>query len=262
MAIPKLNPVENLLKPKKFQSYSQKGNGVSFWAFLFSIFIYISIFYTFNLSPSSLLNTNKFWFFITNTLILIIAADFSAFSSSRKQADLYEEYVKKSRANSFPPFQSQYREIVKAIIPQQKGENSQESQEKIKEVVNVHKSKFPVNKLELVILNDLEKPSDNYQENMPVFVPETGGEAREEKKIEARRGRRTSDKGIPVINNEKKIILHTSEPEKQEPNEEENEFSTMSDEELNRRVEEFIQSCNRQIRLQAARNRFPLNVEK
>ena len=46
-------------------------------------FHYISIFYTFNLSPSSLLNANKIVFFSTNTLILIIAADFSAFSSAR-----------------------------------------------------------------------------------------------------------------------------------------------------------------------------------
>nr|GMD08136.1 DNA ligase 1 [Ipomoea batatas] len=74
--------------PTKFTK--KKTNGISLWAFLLSIFIYISIFYTFNLSPMNLLRSTKFWFFISNTLILIIAADFTVFFSSRK-SDFYQE---------------------------------------------------------------------------------------------------------------------------------------------------------------------------
>ncbi|PQP93634.1 uncharacterized protein Pyn_10907 [Prunus yedoensis var. nudiflora] len=57
-----------------------------------------------------------------------------------------------------------------------------------------------------------------------------------------------------VIDERKKDILRRSEDEKKyEPNTvEDNEFSVLSDEELNRRIEEFIQRFNKQIRRQSA----------
>ncbi|KAI8524413.1 hypothetical protein RHMOL_Rhmol13G0148200 [Rhododendron molle] len=147
------------LKSLKFQGHNQKGNGTSFWAFLFSIFIFVSVFYIFNLSLSSLLNTTKFWFLISNTLILIIAADFGA---SKKQAQVYDEYVEKSGGNiSFPSFESRYppeREIVKTSIPPQKVKDLQETQEEVVDVVR--ESESAVNEMQVVVKDDVKESTE------------------------------------------------------------------------------------------------------
>ncbi|XP_059670858.1 uncharacterized protein LOC132316365 [Cornus florida] len=244
MATPYL--AENPIKSNKFKDYPQKANGIS-RSFLLSIFIYISIFYFFNLSPSTLFNTTKFWFFISNTLILIIAADSGAFSSSKNQG-LYEEYVKHShsRVSSSSSFESQYPEIVEKsnIIPQKELIAIENSQEK-KEIIAVHERESP------------EKNGELLENSNSEMAPKIDNEAREKKKNETRFVRSVSDKAIPVKENDNHIVLRRSETEKREPNEKsEDEFSEMSDEELNKRVEEFIQRFNRQIRLQAAERKF------
>lgn len=224
MAKTRPNLVEDSIKPyKSSKDYPQKAKGLSFYASLFSIFIYISVLYIFNLSPSALFYTTKFWFFLSNTLILIIAVDYGAYSSSKEKQDLYQEYVMRTQVKNFPSFVSQNPETPKQNTPKQKVDNFQE-----KKVVHV----FPGRNLQVVIKSDPEKPSEDLRE-----------------KIKAKTYRRSKSEQAKrvVIDESKNILIRSSETEKNE----ENEFSTMSDEELNRRVEEFIQRFNREIRLQS-----------
>ncbi|XP_052179821.1 uncharacterized protein LOC127793083 [Diospyros lotus] len=240
MATFRQNPWEN--NPKKMEG---KSSGISYWAFLLSVFIYISIFYIFDLSPSSLFNTTKFWFLISNTLVLIIAADFGAFSSSRNYniPDLYTS----ARTSSFPSFESQYREMTKPSIKvensrEEKGHQLHATPEKIKQVVVV------------VVNNSEATPENKIKKKVEEKVkPEITSKADHNA---ARHVRSLSEKAFPVAKKmENQIVLRRTESEKREENheeEEENEFSAMSDEELNRRVEDFIRRSNMQIRLQAA----------
>jgi len=231
------NLVEDSIKPYiSSKDYPQKAKGLSFYASLFSIFIYISVLYIFNLSPSALFYNTKFWFFLSNTLILIIAVDYGAYSSSNEKQDLYQEYVMRTQVKNVPSFVPQYQKIVKQSTPKQKVDSFQEKREVIVQEVQVVPERnlqvVPERNLQVVIKSDSEKPSEDLRE-----------------KIQAKTYRRSKSEQAKrvVIDESKNIITRSSETEKNE----ENEFSTMSDEELNRRVEEFIQRFNREIRLQS-----------
>ncbi|XP_019226713.1 PREDICTED: uncharacterized protein LOC109208129 [Nicotiana attenuata] len=270
MAMSQPNLTENPVKLSKFRNINQaqQRNRLSFWVFIFSIFMYISIFYIFNLSPSTLLNTTNFWFFISNTLILIIAVDFGSFSSSSNQQYSFEEYIKKCQqeknvnisTSSFNYSQDTIKSIeYKEIMPQEEvvmikeveeqQEQGDDEEENIKDVVFVEK-----NKKEKEIINITNKDEVDQEDKK-----------KNKKSGEAKCERSNSEKAMIKVatnngNIEKKINgIQRSKSERynfvNKGDEENEEFSEMSVEELNRRVEEFILRFNRQIRLQAvARN--------
>ncbi|GAA0138528.1 hypothetical protein LIER_00258 [Lithospermum erythrorhizon] len=243
------NKIENYTKLKKLKGYLRNGDAtISFWAILFSTMFYISIFFFFDIPISSLINTTKFWFLISNTLILIIAADFGAFFSSTSNEEIfYEDYVRRTHARNVPCFENNYIKNNPQIVT-----TAEETKEHIKDVVVVEK--VALKEVNLAIISKCEWSESPIREKKAFKkVKESQGRIKT-KSIKV--DHRYSDKGgIMVGDEEKEIVLRRSKSERHTPETEESEFSAMSVEELNRRVEDFIQRFNQEIRLQAAKNR-------
>ncbi|KAE8715348.1 putative Serine-threonine protein kinase, plant-type [Hibiscus syriacus] len=272
------NAMENPVKSQKSKTYQKAKRMVAPFAFLFSIVVYASIFYVFSFSPSTLFNDNKFWFVISNTLILIIAADYCAFSSSKDQKrDFYEDYelhsqaTRRTTAAAGASFVSQYPEIAKKSLPMEEEIASKENYKEDYHVTQTN-NEIPENILEVV---EIEPRTDNFQEKTqevaaPMKAVGHNGtcfhhRVINKKKAEPKTIRRSKSERVKHVNavNDKKGGLHRSKTEKQqdEPSGKDDEFSIMSNEELNRRVEEFIERFNREIRLQGVRNRQVLEFE-
>ncbi|XP_010056905.2 uncharacterized protein LOC104444845 [Eucalyptus grandis] len=236
MAKPTLDLIQNPQKLYKSKDHKRRAKGMSFLAFVFSVFFYISVFYIFNLSPSQNFKNSKFWFFISNTLILIIAADYGAFSSSSRERHdvLSEEYLARTslaKNNSVGGFVPVLRHDPETVEENVSGEEKRVVWEETKAAAEVEPER--------------EADSKQRQEEEEEEVAKNGPQDDE------------AEKQVEVNGEAEKEIVANEVPESQTENviegaitEENDEFSSMSDEELNRRVEEFIRKLKRQIQLQ------------
>ncbi|KAL8108350.1 hypothetical protein AgCh_024713 [Apium graveolens] len=225
-----------------------------------------------SVSHSNIFSTTKFWFLVSNIIILIIAADFGAFHSSIKD-DLYKDYPKhdhyqyqlqNDQRRSLSHLKSQTPKIVESVYPDQ-------ANEQVKDIV-VYKvtksSKYEMENYDIVARNDEgNKRITNFGGGDIIHQLDSKVDQKDRKHDEEKgealpcRHLSMSDgdaaAALNDLNEKKKMnVLYRSKTENFDANTEDHEFSSMSNEELNKRVEEFIKRCHRQIRLEAVTRRF------
>ncbi|XP_073017636.1 uncharacterized protein [Primulina eburnea] len=233
MAIPCLNLTEKSFSIQIFKMYPKNSimKPKAFRPILSSIFLYFIIFCVFRFSHLTFPCTTEFWFFIANTLILIIAADFDAFSSSEKQEYISRECGIKNNVRladmnvettlTTPPDEKYYSMVSSANDDGYQNLKPEATEKEIKQEDD-----------------NTENPEEESVEKMK-DLSTTDQEVENER--------------ISTIAQETFAVTETWEGggvESLSDQIEEDEFSSMTVEELNTRAEEFIRRIHRQIRLQ------------
>ncbi|KAJ4903610.1 Uncharacterized protein Rs2_17561 [Raphanus sativus] len=243
----------------------------SFLPILLSIFTYILIFYVLDVSPLLIFNNTKILFFISNTLVLFIAADYGAFAE-RENHDLYGEYAARTRSDRSE--NSDYgmglaEEIKKcekqkeAVLPRYLLHKEDEVPEKTLQVVseNTPRSKL-IQKQEPTTENNIsngETCNARKKVNPKPYGRSKSDKARSERRHQEikprpksyRRSKSDDSSKWMVVHKEKKKAHEEAEEKWENVREESEEFAKMSNEEVNRRVEDFIQRFNRDIKRQS-----------